>query len=311
MNKEKLAPIVLFVYNRSWHTEQTINALKLNFLAADSDLFIFSDGPKNEEDRNSVEKVREYLKTINGFKSINIIERKENIGLGKSIIIGVTEIINKYGKIIVLEDDIITSRFFLEYLNNGLNLYENDNDVASIHAYVYPTKEKLPETFFLKGADCQGWATWSRAWKLFEENGEILLDQLLQKRLEKEFNFSNSYPYIKMLKNQVAKKNNSWAIRWYASTFLKNKYTLYPGKSLIFNIGFDGSGTNCGKGSYFNKTDNIYDVDINIEKIEVEDNYLARKAFIRYFKKQNNYFLKILRRCIYMLKYEFKIKKNT
>ena len=168
---------------------------------------------------------------------------------------GVSEVIKKYGIIIVLEDDIITSRYFLKYLNQGLNLYENEYDVISIHAWAYPVKKILPETYFLKGADCQGWATWKRGWELFEPDGQKLLNEIEAKNLIKEFDFSGSYPYTQMLKDQIAGKNSSWAIRWYASAFLKNKLTLYPKESLIYNTGFDGSGVNCGNMDNFNKTD--------------------------------------------------------
>ena len=167
-----LAPIVLFAYNRLEHLKKTINALQKNILALDSELYIFSDGAKNEETLQQINKVREYIKTITGFKSITIIERKENLGLANSIISGVTEIVNKYGKIIVLEDDMVTSRHFLKYMNDALDYYENENRVIGIHGYIYPVKKELPNTFFIKGADCWGWATWKRGWDLFEHDGK-------------------------------------------------------------------------------------------------------------------------------------------
>ncbi len=284
----KLAPIALFVYNRLNHTQKTIEALQKNTLAEESELIIFSDGPKNSlKSKETVSALRKYLKTIKGFKSIKIIESEENHGLAKSIINGVTNILNEYQRIIVLEDDLVTSRYFLEYLNNGLNLYEDENDVISIHAYTYPIKSPLPETYFIKGADCWGWATWKRGWDLFEPDGRELLKELENKKLTKEFDFNGSYPYTKMLKTQIAGKNDSWAIRWYASAFLNNKLTLYPRESLVYNSGFDGSGTNCGSEDNFNRTDQIEEVKIKVEKIEIKENKKARLKFIDYFNSQN------------------------
>lgn len=278
------APIALFVYNRAEHTKKTVEALQKNTLAKESELFIFSDGWKNDESKFGVEKVRNYIKTVSGFKKVQIIERDRNFGLAKSIISGVTEIVNRFGKIIVLEDDIVTSRYFLEYLNQGLSLYEKNGDVVSIHSYIYPVKIKLPETYFLKGADCQGWATWKRGWDIFEPDGQKLLDQLESRGLTREFDFSGSYPYTDMLRGQIAGKNSSWAVRWYAAAFLENKLTLYPRESLIYNTGFDASGVHCGTIDNFNKTDQVQDIKIEIRRIEIKENPMARRAVTKYFK---------------------------
>jgi GT2 family glycosyltransferase len=145
-----LAPIALFVYNRPWHTRQTVEALKKNQLFDSSDLIILSDGAKDQASAQKVEEVRQYLRTISGFKSVKIIERDCNIGLAQSIISGVTQVINEYGRVIVMEDDLVTSPFFLRYMNDALECYENEDKVISIHGYCYPISV-LPETFFLKG----------------------------------------------------------------------------------------------------------------------------------------------------------------
>ena len=245
-----LAPIVLFVYNRPEHTKQTLSALQKNDLASESELFIYSDAPKSEEIKKSVIEVRELIKKTKGFKKVTVIEREKNWGLAASIIDGVTTLVNQYGKIIVLEDDLVTSPYFLRYMNDGLNIYQNENKVASIHGYVYPI-EGLPDSFFIKGADCWGWATWKRAWDKFEPNGQKLLDELKVKGLEKEADFNNSYGYSQMLKDQIKGENDSWAVRWYMSAFLKNMLTLYPGQSYVKNIGNDDSGTHCGTTDMF------------------------------------------------------------
>ncbi len=276
------APIVLFVYNRLWHTRQTVESLQKNKFAINSDLFIFSDGPKNISDSLLVDELRSYLKTISGFKSVNVIEKKINNGLSKSIITGVGEIVERFGKVIVLEDDIVTSPFFLKYMNDALGLYENENKVASVHGYVYPVKEELPNTFFLRGADCWGWATWKRAWKMFEPDGKKLLNELEYNKLTDRFDFYGGYPFTQMLKNQVMGRNNSWAIRWHASVFLKEKLTLYPRKSLVKNIGFDNSGVHSG---FFN----IFSVEtcdsfLDVKSIPIVENVKAYSIIERYFK---------------------------
>jgi hypothetical protein len=299
-----LSPIALFVYNRPEHTRRTILALQKNELATESDLIIFSDGAKNEAVKNEVEEVRRYLKTVTGFKSVKIFERQENQGLAKSIICGVTEVVNQYGKIIVLEDDLVTSPYFLKYMNEALDLYEKEEKVISIHGYIYPIKQELPETFFLKGADCWGWATWKRGWQLFENNGQKLLTELKEKKLTREFDFDGSYPYTLMLEGQIRGFNNSWAVLWYASAFLKSKLTLYPGTSLVTNVGFDDSGTHTGKTTNFNVK--IADRPLSVDEINLLENKEARKAIRKYF---NSWRLKVI--IVFIeLKYFFKVFKN-
>jgi len=283
--KMNFAPIILFVYNRPWHTEQTVAGLKKNELASESDLFIFSDGSKKENDED-VGKVREYIKTVDGFKSVTIIERDKNLGLANSVITGVTEIINKLGKVIVLEDDLVTSKYFLKFTNEALEKYENEEKVISIHGYMYPVKGNFPETFFLKGADCWGWATWKRGWDLFNSDGKELLKLIQERNFQNEFDFNGAYPFYDMLKAQVEGKVDSWAIRWYASAFLKKKLTLYPGVSLVSNIGMDNSGTHCDENKKF-ENDTI-DMEVKIKKIDVVENEEAKRAISQFLKGEEN-----------------------
>ena len=278
----ELAPITLFTYNRLWHTQQTIKYLSNNQFARDSMLYVFSDGPKDEEAKTRVKEVRQFLTTITGFKDVIVTERNDNLGLAKSITNGVTEIVKRHGKVIVLEDDLLTSPFFLKYMNEALKMYQYDEKVASIHGYTYPVKEHLPDTFFIKGADCWGWATWERAWNIYEKAGEKLLHKLKEKGFKKEFNFNNSYGYINMLKKQIKGKNDSWAIIWYASTFLRGMYTLYPFPSLVMNIGHDNSGTHSGISYKLGDTLKMDPVIMN--RITIEENGIARKAFENYFR---------------------------
>jgi hypothetical protein len=276
-----LAPITLFCYSRLDHLKRGVESLLKSPLAKDSDLITYLDAAKTPDQMDSVDAVAAYLQTISGFKSISIRKRGVNFGLSKSIINGVSEVLEERGKIIVLEDDLVFSSFFLEYMNEALDLYARDTRVVSIHGYIYPTLHKLPEAFFLRGADCWGWGTWKRAWDNFNPNGKALLEQLKTKGLTKAFDFDGAYPYTKMLEDQILGRNDSWAIRWYASAFLENGLTLYPGRNLVRNIGTDNSGTHCEATSQ-------YDVDLSLRRIdlnnlEVIDSQDGREAFKFFF----------------------------
>lgn len=292
-----LSPIVLFTYNRSWHTKQTIEALQKNTLAKESQLFIYSDAPKNQVAEAKVQEVRQYIKTINSFKKVTIIERKENYGLANSIIDGVTETIYRYGKVIVLEDDMVTSEYFLTFMNDALDFYREEEQVVGIHGYMYPVKKNLPSTFFLRMTDCWGWATWKRGWDLFEEDGRKLLKELKRKNLTKLFNFNDSYDYARMLQQQIDGKNDSWAIRWYASTFLENKLGVFSGTSLVHNIGLDSTGVHSGTSTRFGSY--VATDPIHIEAIPIEEDQISRRQIQHYFEllKPN-----LLARCVRKIK---------
>ena len=228
-----LSPIVLFTYNRLQNTQETVSCLLANPEAADSDFIVYSDAPKDVKAADSVMQVREYLRTITGFRSVTVVEREQNYGLVRNITTGVTETVNRYGRVIVLEDDLSVSPYFLRYMNEGLDRLAEREDIISIHGYMYPHKQPLPEAFLIKGADCWGWATWKRGWDLFDSDASRLYRNLVARQLENEFDFNGSYPYTRMLKEQAEGTAGSWAICWYASTFLAGKYTVYPGTSLV------------------------------------------------------------------------------
>jgi hypothetical protein len=243
-----LAPIVIFSYNRPRHLKMTIEYLKKNELASESGLYIYSDAAKSDKDIEKVTEVREYLKTVDSFKSLKIIERKKNFGLAKSIIDGVTTIVNQYGRVIVLEDDLITSPYFLNFMNDGLEIYKNDSKVCQIMGYsfieTYKDEFNLEDTYFIKGANCLGWATWKDSWRFLNIDSYELIATIEENKLQKSFDRDNSYNFMKMLKQQSQGKVDSWAIRWHASAFINNLYTLHPLKSLVFHTGNDGDGTN-------------------------------------------------------------------
>lgn len=272
-----LAPIVLFVFARPGHTRQTLDALAANELAEQSDLIIYADAARNENEIKRVQEVRDIIHAEKDFRSVTVIERETNYGLARSIIDGVTQVCSSHGRVIVLEDDMVTSSCFLRYMNEALTLYEPVEKVISIHGYVYPLDGALPDTFFLRGADCWGWATWQRGWALFDSDGGTLLKQLKKRKLCRAFDFEGAYPYTAMLKAQIAGRNNSWAIRWYASAFLNEKLTLYPGRTLVHNIGNDNSGTHCGVTEQFSAC--LSDTPIKLELQALEENEMVRKQF--------------------------------
>jgi len=297
ISTNEVAPIALFVYNRPDHTRRTIEALKQNLFAKDSDLIVFSDAPKTGAQAESVREVSKYIREIDGFKSVTIVEREANLGLARSIIDGVTTIVNKYGRIIVLEDDMVTSPYFLTYMNEALVKYADDERVVSIHGYVYPVKQSLPEAFFLLGSDCWGWATWSRGWACFNSDGQFLLDELKRRKLIHAFDFNGTYPFSKMLEGQIKGINDSWAVRWYASAFLANKLTLYPGRSLVHNIGNDNSGTHCGESSDLDV--NLSGTQISLNNINSEPSQDGRQAFEEFFRQGHMGLLERLARKAY------------
>ena len=279
---QQLAPIALFVYNRPEHTRRTIKFLQQNLLADESRLFIFSDAAKEDKQSEKVNEVREIAKVVEGFKSVQLIERPTNLGLANSIIDGVSMLTEKYGKVIVFEDDLISSRFTLQYFNDALKRYENEERVMHIGAYMYPLKNiNLPQTFFYRAASSWGWATWERAWRDFEPDIDTIISKFdAQKKYQ--FSIEGTMNFWKQIREFKRGKNNSWAIRWYASIFLKGGLALNPSASLINNIGHDGSGIHSGK-------NNMYDVKISNQKItefpsEVSENKEAYEA-IRHFLK--------------------------
>lgn len=282
---QHFAPIALFVYNRPEHTRRTLKFLKQNLQADESRLFIFSDGAKDVKQSAKVGEVRELIKQTEGFKSVQIIERETNFGLANSIIDGVGMLTSKYGKVIVFEDDLISSEYTLQYFNDALDRYENEYEVMHIGAYMYPLTDKgLPETFFYRAASSWGWATWGRAWKYFEPDIDKIISQFNAEKKHR-FSIEGTMNFWKQIREFKTGRNNSWAIRWYASVFLNNGLTLNPSASLVNNIGHDGSGIHSGK-------NNLYDVTISNQPvtyfpaviIEDREAYKAIKHFLKYRK---------------------------
>ena len=298
------APILLFVYNRPEHTRRCIESLTRNSLASDSILYIYADGAKDATQQPAVDKVRSYLRTISGFQAVNLIERNENWGLARNIIDGVTTQVKQYGRVIVLEDDLVVAPYFLAFMNEALETYKDEPKVGHIQACDFTQDPSLPDTFLIKWTGSWGWATWDRSWKHFNPNGKELLQELEQRGLTYTFDFNGKYGFTRMLRRQIEGKNNSWAIRWNASLFLKDILSLNVGRSLVQNEGFDGSGTNCGGGGLY--ASNLHLSPLPVPKISpIEENKAARQAFVRYYARTNSFWAKAIRRIKRTLKGDF------
>ena len=299
-----LSPILLFVYNRPAHTRRCIESLSRNSLAVESELFIYADGAKDQTVADEVEEVRQYIRSVKGFKKVIFIERNENWGLAKNIIDGVSTQVKKYGKVIVLEDDLVVAPHFLRFMNDALEIYQDEPKVGHIQACDFTQDASLPDTFLIKWTGSWGWATWERAWKHFNPDGKELLQELEARKLTYTFDFNGKYGFTRMLRRQIEGKNNSWAIRWNASLFLKDILSLNVGRSLVQNEGFDGSGTNCGGGGLY--ASNLYLERLMVNKINpVIENLKARQAFIRYYARTNSFWAKAIRRIKRTLKGDF------
>ncbi len=186
-------PIVLFTYGRLTHTRLTAEALLCNHNTSNHDLIVFSDAARSAEQKMAVDQVRAYLATIVWIKSIRIHHRPHNFGLSKSIIDGVSEVLYDFERIIVLEDDLVTSPYFLTYMTDALERHAENERVICVHGYAYPVERTVPEAFFIRGADCWGWATWRRGWRLFNPDGQSLLKGLQENGLLRAFDFNGAY----------------------------------------------------------------------------------------------------------------------
>lgn len=298
------APILLFVYNRPEHTRRVIESLKANAEAADSELFIYADQARSETDIQQVSEVRRLIRSTDGFKQVTVIEREKNWGLARNVIDGVTTQVNAHGRVIVLEDDLVVAPHFLRFMNDALEMYKNEEKVGHIQACDFTKDPSLPDTFLIRWTGSWGWATWERAWKHFNPNGKELLSRLEERHLTRYFDFNGNYPFTRMLRRQIAGKNNSWAIRWNASLFLDGILSLNVGKSLVQNTGFDGSGTNCGGGGLY--ASDLWMNPLPVSPISpVEENKEARKVFERYYRRTNCFWAKAIRRIRRTLKGDF------
>lgn len=288
------APVVVFVYNRPEHTRKTIESLAENYLAKETDVFIFSDAAKNEKSTENVEMTRKYIETVpnrNLFNSVEIIKAQKNKGLANSVINGVNEIIEKFGEVIVVEDDLVSSKDFLQYMNGALDYYKKNESIWSISGYNIPID--IPSDYnqdvYLSYRGCSwGWATWKDRWNKVDWTVSDYDSFKNNKELRKKFNLGGR-DMSNMLDLQMQEKIDSWAIRWCYAQFKLDMYTVYPVKSRIKNTGLDGSGTHNGLTTHYNvnfKKDN--------EKCEFENvkiNLEISKNFQNHYMSLLNYYL--------------------
>lgn len=251
------APIVLFVYNRLDHTKKTVEALKSNILADQTPLIIYSDAPKHISNVESVMKVREYLHTISGFHSVKIVEREYNWGIDRSMISALGDVFKTYERAIIVEDDIVTSPYFLSFMNEALDYYETDPRVTSITGFSFPQrifdlpKKYNQDVFFARRSCSSGWAIWKTRFDSIEWICPDFDDFIKNKDMVRDFS-SYGKDMIDLIEEQSTKFDPAWDIRLSYYQFMNNSYTVYPIKSFVQNIGFDNSGLNSETTNKFN-----------------------------------------------------------
>lgn len=275
----QLAPIVLFVYNRPDHTRQTLEALAANDLADHSTLYIYADGPKYGalvDDVEKVKAVRTVIRSKQWCKEVKIIESEYNKGLADSIVSGVTAVVNRHGRVIVLEDDIVTRKGFLRYMNEALEMYADDARVMHVSGMIYGTPRNVPAegASFLRILSCHGWATWQRAWDHYIHDVDILIERLnAQSISQKKFDIEgNAHFYAQLIANRDG-KIYTWAVRWYASWLTAGGFSLFPHRSLLTNIGHDETGVHSPAPFYNGETVDY----LEIAKISVTENVALRR----------------------------------
>ena len=245
-NQVSKTPIALFTYNRPNHTQKVLESLSYCRRLDECSLYIFCDGPKNNEQLKNVNASRQVVESFAGPLQAKIIFRDENLGLAHSIVSGVTELCGKYGRVIVIEDDLELSPSFIDFMLQALDRYQDDELVYQISGFMYPIKTPdMPDVFFLPVTTTWGWATWDRAWKKFDWNATGYQKLLSDKKIRSAFDLDDSYPYSNMLKQRLIGKNDSWGILWWYAVFSVQGLVLYPGRTLVYNNGFDGTGTHC------------------------------------------------------------------
>lgn len=274
-----MIPIALFVYNRVEELKKTLKALQANYLFAESDLYIYSDAPKNEKDIIKVNEVRKFIKTINGCKKLVVYESKENKGLAKSIIYGVTKVLENHKQVIVMEDDLITSNNFLDFMNQALKFYENDLSILSISGYTLNLKS-LPndrDYYFGYRASSWGWGCWKDRWDKIDWNVSDYDSFIKEKSKKKDFKRGGS-DMLRMLKNYKMGIIDSWAIRFCYHQFKNDLKTVFPSISKVQSIGFSEEATHTnGTKRFITELDSGKKRKFKFQKFKNVDNQLAKE----------------------------------
>lgn len=285
----KLAPIALFTYNRLEETKQTIQALQNNYLAKESELFVFSDGPKNEKVVNKIQAVREYLTNVEGFKKVTIVASEKNKGLAKSIISGVSKVLETFNSVIVVEDDLVTTPNFLDFMNQALEFYKNDSKVFSISGYTLnlpSLKEYEKDIYFGYRASSWGWGIWKDRWQPIDWVVNDYTTFIKNKKRVNDFKRGGS-DMPRMLKNQMIGKIDSWAIRFCYHQFKEDLMTVFPTVSKLESIGFSEEATHTsGTKRFITPIDTELKRDFKFEKCTKPDKKLIQE-FASFFSIKN------------------------
>lgn len=285
-----LAPIILFTFHRPEHTRKTLEALSNNHLASESTLYIFADGARKGASLEQLEKIRETRAVIREKQwcgTVHVLESEVNKGLADSIVEGVTKIVNEYGKIIVLEDDIVTTPVFLTFMNSALDLYESNQEVMHLSGYNFPITADPDantghNTFFSQMMFCWGWATWKRAWKHYSRDAVATNNKLIASGRVKEFDYNNCGSLYSQIERNLDGSIKTWAIFWHASIFFNNGLCLVPRTSFVQNIGADNTGENEGAtDAYFHKKPLCLDASVAAIPLR-KDKHMEKKIEIFY-----------------------------
>lgn len=246
----KSAPIAIFAFRRLDLLKQTLRALEACHGFAASPLVVFSDAARTgiPGEAGQVGRLRVWLRAWCARHGAELVEAPVNLGLRASITAGVSQVVERSGRVIVVEDDIVVSPWFLNYMNSALEAGEQHPSIYQVSGYFVPHRRALPTLGLLRVPTCWGWGTWRRAWRCYEDDAAALLAKISQCDIH-AFDINGSYNHLDALQRNVEGTMNTWFVRWYASVFLQHGLTIYPATSLTRNIGFGGGGTNCGSGA--------------------------------------------------------------
>jgi hypothetical protein len=251
-----ITPVALFTYNRPEHTSRAFRSLERCSRLAECSLHVYCDGPKGDADKKSVDATREIARQQGERLGATVIERESNLGLARSLVEGVTGLCERFGRAIVIEDDLVLHASFLDYMLQALDRYAHEPNVYQISGYMFPvTQPSKPDAFFLPLITTWGWATWRRAWQIFDWDANGACEALKDPALRKQFDLSNSYPYAAMLERQLSGLTQSWGILFWWHVFKAKGLALHPRQSFVSNGGFDGTGTNCSQQGWSNERD--------------------------------------------------------
>ena len=271
--------IAIFAFRRPDHLRQVLYSLTSQSTPCAFPIFLFLDGPRSAADRGAVEACRAVATEMGKLLPIVIVASEVNRGLYSSLTDGISVVLADHEQVIVLEDDIVVSPYFLDYMCDSLRCYAENPRVASIHGYLPPISRPLPETFFLRGADCWGWATWRDRWSLYRHDAAAMAAELRSRGLARAFDLGGRVPNLRLLEDRAAGRSSSWAICWHASCFLADRFTLHPGRSLVRNIGLDHSGEHCAPSTSLEAV--LTDTPLPVFRQKVEENPAIVAAFAR------------------------------